>query len=296
MTQQTPMEDLLSRRNVDERERSPDDNPEGSIAESSEPEAFEQTEALTTQATEAKQPKVDKTAPTATEPKGEDEGGDSEGRRMSGLPKWAYLRIQANNEKATAAEKRAAEAERRIAQLEAQSRQRPQQGEEDQEETVASFIQKEIGKVKSEADERDYGRRFEFGKRLAVKDHGQETVEQALQWASDRVAAGDQQLNAGAYAANDPVEFAVQAFRRAQFEAEAGRYGYDIDKMLKARMAEQPQPQPATTPAQREVQSTNPEPRLPGDFTSAPNSAGRVNGDAGVTPLGELLQLGGRRR
>lgn len=45
-TERTSMDDLLSRRVVDEREKSPDDAPNGSIAESNEPEAFTDTEAL----------------------------------------------------------------------------------------------------------------------------------------------------------------------------------------------------------------------------------------------------------
>lgn len=295
MTKETSMEDLLSRRVVDEKERSPDDA--SSIAESSEPEAFEQKEAFTDKTPPAPEPARAKTEPKP-EPaaKAEDDGeGEDERRRLSGLPRWAHLKMEAKENARLAAERKAQELERRLQALE-QQRQQPQQ-EEDPNETVASYLDKRLSSFQAEQAQQQFAVRREVGMRLAVREYGQETVNHALEWARDRIAAGDQLLNQQAYAAPDPVEFAIREFRKAQLEQEASQYGFDIDKMVAARAAKLQPQQSAVHAAAQSAQPTQPEPRMPGDFTSAPNGAGRVNSSQnGPTPLGDLLQLGGRRK
>lgn len=298
MSTETPLEDLISRRVVDERERSPDDAV--SIAESSEPEAFTDREALGDKTQPAPQP-AKEAAPKAEQkpaakPEGEDGDGEPEGRRLSGLPKWAHIKMQAEKDAKAAAERRAQELEQQLRQLQAQRQPPPQ---EDPDETVASYLDKRLSTFEQQQAMQQFVVRREVGYRLATKEYGQEEVDNALGWARDRIAAGDASLNQRAYQAPDPVDFAIKEFRKAQFEHEASQYGFDIEKMIAARMAKsQPQQNAALAATQSAVpaQPQN-EPRMPGDFTSAPNGAGRVNGsDTGPTPLGELLQLGGRRK
>lgn len=302
---QTPMSELLSRRVVDERERSPDDAPD-SIAESSEPEAFEAREAFTdTDGDDEPQqkPKGEKQKPeTQAKPKGEDDDeGDSEpeGRRLDRLPKWAYLRIQANNQKAEQAQREAAELRQKLDALTAQRNAAPE-GEEADEETWDQWTQKQIKAVEDRFEQRDWNRRTTFSYRLALKEHGEEATTEAAQWAKDQMQA-NRAFAAAMYQSDDPYEFAITEFRKAQFELEAQKFGYDVEKMLAARAAKQPaqgqQPQPAAGVTKGEASPTQTDPRMPSDFASTGSGAGRATGDnTGPTPLSDLLQLNTRRR
>lgn len=294
--EQTSMDDLLSRRQVDERERSPDDPP--SIAESSEPEAFEAREAFTDTDVQDQPQAREKPEPRSKSVKDDDDGGaDSESRRMSGLPKWAYMRLQANNQKAEAAERRAAEMEARLKQLETQ-RQPVQGDDEEAEETWDQWTTKKVDSVAQQMERQNWEVRNNFGWKLALQQHGQELPTQAAAWANDRAKA-DQDFARRVFQAPDPVEYSITEFKRAQFEDEAAKYGWDLDKLAQARLGKQQnqqQPQPAAGDRSGAASQPQTETRMPSDFASTGSGAGRVNGDTGPTPLSDLLSLNSRRR
>lgn len=312
-TDQTSMEDLLSRRVVDEKEKSPDDNPDGSIADRDEPEAFEGKEPFSETPDQQPEPKQDQAkgrdepktdAQPKAKPEDDDGEGEPEGRRMDRLPKWAYLRLQANNQKVEAALKEAAELKRQLQELQAGR----QQGEgQEQQEDWTDWTKKQIEAAEARFDQRDWVRRNQFGWRLAVKEYGEETTREAASWAADMMEA-DRAFAAAIRQADDPVEFSVVEFRNAQLKQELQKHGGSMDALIKARleaeMKKQTQPAAgaqtgaASQPLTTQQTNSQEQPRMPNDFASANSGAGRVNeADTGPTPLSELLQLNnGRRR
>jgi hypothetical protein len=60
-----------------------------------------------------------------------------------------------------------------------------------------------------------YQTNFLWSQRLATAQHGQETVDEALQWAYER-AERDQSFNAAAQTHADPVGFAIEEFQRSK--------------------------------------------------------------------------------
>lgn len=292
------MDDLLSRRQVDEKERSPDD--QGSIAETSEPEAFQSREAFT-DTDQQEQPRAEDKPKRESKPtpqaKDDDDGADSESRRMSGLPKWAYMRLQANNQKAEAAERRAAEIERELQAL--KSQRQPVQDEEDAEETWDQWTTKKVDSVAQQMERQNWEVRNNFGWKLALQQHGQELPTQAAAWANDRAKA-DPDFARRVFQAPDPVDYSITEFKKAQFADEAEKFGWDIDKLVQARagkqQTQQTQPQPAAGDRSGAASQPQTETRYPSDFASTGSGAGRVNGDAGPTPLSDLLSINSRRR
>jgi hypothetical protein len=297
--EQTSMEDLLSRRVVDEKERSPDDA--SSIAESNEPEAFEAREAFT-DANQQDQNKAEATPKQESQPKpqakDDDDSDEGRQRRMSALPKWAHLRMEANNQKADAAVREAEQLKQQLQQLQAQRQ--PATEQEEQPEEWSDWTTKQINSAKAEMEKQNWDQRNTFGWQLANIKHGEELPREATGWANDK-ARVDPAFARQVFQAADPVDFCITEFKKAQFAAEAEKFGWDLDKLAAARAAkgqpqtQQTQPQPAAG-GQTGAVSQQTEPRMPSDFASANTGAGRVNGDAGPTPLSDLLALNRNRR
>lgn len=290
-TERTSMDDLLSRRVVDEREKSPDDAPSGSIAESNEPEAFTDTEALPAgdaqPAARAEQP-----AKTDAEPaKPSAQADDDTGTETKGLPRAFHARVKAADERKRLAEERATTLERENAEL----RRRYEQGQQPE----AYQDDSEQGQPEVNIDPQLHATRLYYSEREANRDFGAEQVAEAKAWGQD-VCATNPQFNAAVFQHPDPIRFVIEQFRKVQVEQQLAEHGWDLDKLVKARAgALQTQPAPATAPAaSHNAQPNQPQqPRMPNDFASTNSGGGRVNGDnAGPTPLSELLSVNSRRR
>lgn len=291
-TDRTSMDDLLSRRVVDEREKSPDDAPSGSIAESNEPEAFTDTEALPAgdaqPAAKAEQPA--KTDAEPAKPAAQADADDT-GTETKGLPRAFHARVKAADERKRLAEERATTLERENAELRRRYEQGQQQPEAYQDDT-------DQGQPEINVDPQLHATRLYYSEREANRDFGAEQVAEAKAWGQD-ICATNPQFNAAVFQHPDPIRFVIEQFRRVQVEQQLSEHGWDLDKLVKARSgALQTQPAPATAPAaSHNAQPTQPQPRMPNDFASSNSGGGRVNGDnAGPTPLSELLSVNARRR
>jgi len=287
------MDDLLSRRVVDEREKSPDDAPSGSIAESNEPEAFTDTEALPAgdaqPAAKAEQPA--KTDAEPAKPAAQADADDT-GTETKGLPRAFHARVKAADERKRLAEERATTLERENAELRRRYEQGQQQPEAYQDDT-------DQGQPEINVDPQLHATRLYYSEREANRDFGAEQVAEAKAWGQD-ICATNPQFNAAVFQHPDPIRFVIEQFRRVQVEQQLSEHGWDLDKLVKARSGAQPQPAPATAPAaSHNAQPNQPQqqPRMPNDFASSNSGGGRVNGDnAGPTPLSELLSVNARRR
>lgn len=291
-TDRTSMDDLLSRRVVDEREKSPDDAPSGSIAESNEPEAFTDTEALPAgdaqPAAKAEQPA--KTDAEPAKPAAQADADDT-GTETKGLPRAFHARVKAADERKRLAEERATTLERENAELRRRYEQGQQQPEAYQDDT-------DQGQPEINVDPQLHATRLYYSEREANRDFGAEQVAEAKAWGQD-ICATNPQFNAAVFQHPDPIRFVIEQFRKVQVEQQLAEHGWDLDKLVKARAgALQTQPAPATAPAaSHNAQPNQPQPRMPNDFASTNSGGGRVNGDnAGPTPLSELLSVNSRRR
>ena len=290
-TDRTSMDDLLSRRVVDEREKSRDDAPSGSIAESNEPEAFTDTEALPAgdaqPAAKAEQPA--KTDAEPAKPAAQADADDT-GTETKGLPRAFHARVKAADERKRLAEERATTLERENAEL----RRRYEQGQQPE----AYPDDADQGQPEINVDPQLHATRLYYSEREANRDFGAEQVAEAKAWGQD-ICATNPQFNAAVFQHPDPIRFVIEQFRKVQVEQQLAEHGWDLDKLVKARSgALQTQPAPATAPAaSHTAQPTQPQPRMPNDFASSNSGGGRVNGDnAGPTPLSELLSVNARRR
>lgn len=290
-TERTSMDDLLSRRVVDEREKSPDDAPSGSIAESNEPEAFTDTEALPAgdaqPAAKAEQPA--KTDAEPAKPAAQADVDDT-GTETKGLPRAFHARVKAADERKRLAEERATTLERENAELRRRYEQGQQQPEAYQDDT-------DQGQPEINVDPQLHATRLYYSEREANRDFGAEQVAEAKAWGQD-ICATNPQFNAAVFQHPDPIRFVIEQFRKVQVEQQLAEHGWDLDKLVKARSGAQPQPAPATAPAaSHNAQPNQPQPRMPNDFASSNSGGGRVNGDnSGPTPLSELLSVNARRR
>lgn len=292
-TERTPLDDLLSRRTVDEREKSPDDAPTGSIAESDEPEAFTDTEALpddTAQPAAKTEPKPAKTDAEPAKPAAQADVDDT-GTETKGLPRAFHARVKAADERKRLAEERATALERENAEL----RRRYEQGQPQPE---SYQDEHEQGQPEINVDPQLHATRLYYSEREATREFGADQVAEAKQWGQD-ICATNPQFNAAVFQHPDPIRFVIEQFRRVQVEQQLAEHGWDLDKLVKSRTgALQPQPAPATAPAaSHAAQPNQPQPRMPNDFASSNSGGGRVNGEnAGPTPLSELLTISSRRR
>ena len=292
-TERTSMDDLLSRRVVDEREKSPDDAPNGSIAESNEPEAFTDTEALPDNDAQPAA-RTEQPAKADADPKksAEQASADDDGTETKGLPRAFHARVKAADERKRAAEERATALERENAEL----RRRFEQGQRPeayQDETEHQ------GQPEVSIDPQLHATRLYYSEREATREFGADQVAEAKKWGED-VCETNPQFNAAVYQHPDPIRFVIEQFRKVQVEQQLAEHGWDLDKLVKARSGAQPQPAPATAPAaSHNAQPNQPQeqPRMPNDFASSNSGGGRVNGNnAGPTPLSELLSVNSRRR
>lgn len=290
-TDRTSMDDLLSRRVVDEREKSPDDAPSGSIAESNEPEAFTDTEALPDDTAQPAARTETQPAKTDAEPaKPSAQADDDTGTETRGLPRAFHARVKAADERKRLAEERATALERENAEL----RRRYEQGQQPE----AYQDDADQGQPEIHVDPQLHATRLYYSEREANRDFGAEQVAEAKAWGQD-ICATNPQFNAAVFQHPDPIRFVIEQFRRVQVEQQLSEHGWDLDKLVKARSgALQTQPAPATAPAaSHNAQPTQPQPRMPNDFASSNSGGGRVNGDnSGPTPLSELLSVNSRRR
>lgn len=291
-TDRTSMDDLLSRRVVDEREKSPDDAPSGSIAESNEPEAFTDTEALPDDTAQPAARTEAQPAKTDAEPaKPSAQADDDTGTETRGLPRAFHARVKAADERKRLAEERATALERENAELRRRYEQGQQQPEAYQDDT-------DQGQPEINVDPQLHATRLYYSEREANRDFGAEQVAEAKAWGQD-ICATNPQFNAAVFQHPDPIRFVIEQFRKVQVEQQLAEHGWDLDKLVKARAgALQTQPAPATAPAaSHNAQPNQPQPRMPNDFASSNSGGGRVNGDnAGPTPLSELLSVNARRR
>lgn len=195
----------------------------------------------------------------------------------SGLPPWMHARVKAASEAKTAAERRAEEAERRAAELERRVQQYG--GDEPQPTLQDAFMTFEQRQQRALKDTQ-----IDMSKRMAAVQFGEETVSEAMKWATDRCSA-DPQFNQQMWDTPAPAFLAVQEYQKAQSIAELDKYGGDINKLIEAKLAERggldlaPSPQVTTR-------------KLPGNFASAPAASAQRGGPAfkGPTPLGDLLK------
>ena len=290
-TERTSMDGLLSRRVVDEREKSPDDAPNGSIAESNEPEAFTDTEALPDNDAQPAA-RTEQPAKADADPKksAEQASADDDGTETKGLPRAFHARVKAADERKRAAEERATALERENAEL----RRRFEQGQRPE----AYQDDADQGQPEINVDPQLHATRLYYSEREANRDFGAEQVAEAKAWGQD-ICATNPQFNAAVFQHPDPIRFVIEQFRKVQVEQQLAEHGWDLDKLVKARVGAQPQPAPATAPAaSHNAQPNQPQqPRMPNDFASSNSGGGRVNGDnAGSTPLSELLSVNSRRR
>lgn len=303
--QETPLADMLNR-GVDEPELSPDapdvrhqdqvfneDGPEA-FSETGEEPGETVTDGQTPEPAKAREddPKQQQAKTDDAEPKAG--SGEPADKPKETLKPWQHARINAATERAQKAEQRARELEKVaekqadwIRQVQAQMQpqadpqgQQPQQGPDPQ----------------ALMDERDWNLKTELGWQISVQQHGDDVAHQATHWAADRMKA-DPGFAQSIRSVANPVEFSIQEFKKAQLDQQLATHGYDLDALVKARMAEMQQQAPAaqdpgTTPPsqpQQPRQSSLPQ-NMPNDFASAPSGAGRVTGATqGMTPLSVLL-------
>ena len=191
-TDRTSMDDLLSRRVVDEREKSPDDAPSGSIAESNEPEAFTDTEALPAgdaqPAAKAEQPA--KTDAEPAKPAAQADADDT-GTETKGLPRAFHARVKAADERKRLAEERATTLERENAELRRRYEQGQQQPEAYQDDT-------DQGQPEINVDPQLHATRLYYSEREANRDFGAEQVAEAKAWGQD-ICATNPQFNAAVF-------------------------------------------------------------------------------------------------
>lgn len=288
-TKNTPMDELLSRREVDEREKSPDDAPNGSIVDREEPEAFEDSEALEGQTNDpaepAEKPKADPAKPAA-----QAEETDDTSTETKGLPRAFHARVKAADERKRVAEERAAKAERELAEL----RSRMEQGGYQQDD---EYHQPERGNAQPDINPELHATRLYYSEREATREFGADAVAEAKKWGED-ICETNPRFNEAVFRHPDPIRFVIEQFRRVQVEQQLAEHGWDLEKLVKARSgAPEPKPAPALQPAASPATQATTQPRMPNDFASANSGAGRVNGEnAGPTPLGELLSINTRRR
>lgn len=304
--QDTPLADMLNR-GVDEPELSPDApetrhqdqvfNEDGPEAFSDAKEESGETEPNSQTSEPAKAKGFD---PKEQQAKTEDADLKTDGgehapaeKPKEKLKPWQHARINAATERAQKAELRAQQLERlaeeqanwiRQAQQQMQPQadqhgQQPQQGPDPQ----------------ALMDERDWKLKTDLGWQISSQKHGEDAAHQATHWAADRMKA-DPAFAQSIRIASNPVEFSIQEFKKAQLDQQLATHGYDLDALVKARMAEMQQTpiaqDPGTTPLsqpQQPRQSSLPQ-NMPNDFASAPSGAGRVTGASqGMTPLSVLL-------
>lgn len=303
--QDTPLADMLNR-GVDEPELSPDtpdvrhqdevfneDGPEAfsdaGVAEDDSTEDGQEPDPKEAKDNDPKQQraKVDEAGPKA-------ETGEPGDKPKETLKPWQHARINAAAERAQKAEERAQQLEKLAEDQanwirQAQARMQPQGTEQGQQPRQGP------DPYVSQLEERDWNLKTELGWQISVQQHGDDLASEATHWARDRMGADPAFAQAIRSVAN-PVEFSIQEFKKAQLDQRLAQHDYDLDALVKARMAEMQQAPVAQTPGemppsqpQQPRQSSLPQ-NMPRDFASAPSGAGRVTGASqGMTPLSVLL-------
>lgn len=203
----------------------------------------------------------------------------------SGLPPWMHARVKAAAEAKTAAEKRAEEAERRAAERERQLQEMQaaleQQGYQQPRATMADAFES----LRTEQQRQIKDTQILMSRRMAAAEYGEETVEQAMKWATDRCDA-DPQFNDLMWKTPEPAFVAVREFQKAQAYMELEKYGGDINKLIEAKLAERGVQ--TDVPASPQVSQR----KMPSNFSTAPAATAQRGGPAfkGPTPLGDLLK------
>jgi hypothetical protein len=223
--------------------------------------------------------KADTPAPDAPLEQPETRADPDDDKDKSGLPPWMHARVKAAAEAKTAAEKRAEQAEARAAERERQLEEMQRQAQ-----------QNGFQPVQQERDPEQELRRaikdtqIDVSRRLASSQFGEETVEEAIKWATARCNA-DPQFNQMMWDTPAPAFLAVQEFQKAQAYMELERYGGDINKLIEAKLAERGGLEPDPSPQESKR-------KLPSNFSTAPAATAQRGGPAfkGPTPLGDLLK------
>lgn len=259
----------MSKKSIDDLIRSVDE-PEDSLDTPQKKEAPE-VKAETPEPTPVEQPD------TRAEP--EDD------KDKSGLPPWMHARVKAAAEAKTAAEKRAEEAERRAAERERQLQEMQQALQQQGYQQPQPSLQDAFLNLKSQQDRQIKDTQILISRRMAAAEYGEETVDQALKWATDRCDA-DPQFNDLMWKTPEPAFVAVREFQKAQTLMELDKYGGDINKLIEARLAERGVQTDA--PASPQVNQR----KMPSNFSTAPAATAQRGGPAfkGPTPLGDLLK------
>lgn len=228
--------------------------------------------------------KAEKPEPDASPELPETRTEPEDDKDKSGLPPWMHARVKAASEAKTAAERRAEEAERRAAERERQLYEMQQSLEQQGYQQPRATMQDAFETLRSEQQRQIKDTQILMSRRLAATEFGEDTVEQAMKWATDRCDA-DPQFNDLMWKTPEPAFVAVREFQKAQTMMELDKYGGDINKLIEAKLAERggfeatPSPQATTR-------------KLPGNFASAPAASAQRGGPAfkGPTPLGDLLK------
>jgi hypothetical protein len=120
-----------------------------------------------------------------------------------------------------------------------------------------------------------YQTNFIWSQKLATATHGQETVDEALQWAYER-AERDQSFNAAAQSHADPVGFAIEEFRRSKaLSLLADPKLFSAFQAFVSGQGQAPTPAPAA-PVALAVPQQPPIP--PRSLAAAPNAGGTKPG------------------
>jgi hypothetical protein len=181
---------------------------EKTFAEDLEPESVEQPV----------ETPVEAEAPAEAQPRDEHgkfakKGDEDEGAPPAPAEKQEFdgAATLAERRKRQEAEERARAAEARAEALERQQQQNPPPAPPD----IWEDPEARFGFERQQVQQELYQQRYFVSQREAIRDHGKETVEQAISWAMER-AQQDPQFNTVALSQMDPVGFAVEQYRRDQ--------------------------------------------------------------------------------
>lgn len=127
-----------------------------------------------------------------------------------------------------------------------------------------------------------YQTNFIWSQKLATATHGQEMVDEALQWAYER-AERDQSFNAAAQSHADPVGFAIEEFQRSK--ALSLLADPKLFSAFQAFVAGQTQQGQAPAPAAPQALAAPPQqPIPPRSLAALPNAGGAKPGEQPVGP------------
>lgn len=256
MTEPTNLDELLNASNRHEAEETLDDLP---VAEAA------PAEAVVEQAQKVETPAVD-----------EDDAS------KKGLEPWMHARLKAKDERLSQREAELEQTKQELQRMQAmlQSQNAPSV-------PAADPVPQMLGTL----EQQQVQMRLAVSHRLARQEFGAEEVDRALAWARDK-AESDPNFRTAAWQHTEPAYFAVEEFRKQQAQQELAAYGYDLNKLMAAKMA-QSQPSAGMVeagPQSGERNKSSQQRAMPTDLQSVGTGGARGHGYSGPTPLSVLLK------